>query len=259
MGKIYAGVSIVGDYPKFNWDADNADTDILALAKPSYGSTLVNGIPIMYGYEFKRKVSPSDMRIFRDYIKDNALIDYDVSQFVDYGIMHLDNMYNLRDLKVAVHPESKTGADLISLMSSYLMEYCDEAIVTDFGLIKELYQDVTFDAEKAKVALRRLGKPERMINQTIQNVEKQFDQLKKTDKLFEIKKFLPREIRIGFMDYLKFANDDERIAYENLQGVDVLVYDDLTTSGTTIGEMRRYLSAINPSNTLHSFVLLKQY
>lgn len=257
MESIYAGVTIKDFEPVFNWNADNESTDILRLAKPNYGEVLVNDIPIIYGYEFKQGTTKSDMKVFRDFIKANALVSEDVQQFVEYGILHLDYMFNLDNLGYAVHPQSRTGHDIIELMGNWIMEYSD-ATMSDFELIKEAYKNVTFDAEKAKTALRRRNMPEREIERVISEVVYRFDALKQTDKLFEIKMFLPREIRSGFLNYLKFADEDEKIAYEALQGVDVLVYDDLVTSGATLKEINRYLNAINPKNKLHSFVLLKQ-
>lgn len=257
MENIYAGVYIQNSRPVFNWSGDTPDLDILKLSKPRYGTALVSDIPVIYGYEFEHSANGRDKKIFRDFIKANALISEDVQQFVEYGILHLDYIFPLKDLGYAVHPQSRTGHDLIELMSNWIMEY-SQATMSDFELIKEAYQNVTFDADKARAALRKRNIPEREINESISEVLRRFEVLKQTDKLFEIKMFVPREIRAGFLNYLKFATDDERIAYEALQGVDVLVYDDLATSGATLREMNRYLNAINPNNRLHSFVLLKQ-
>lgn len=257
MENIYAGVSITNTKVIFNWTSDNANTDILKLAKPNYGEVLINDIPVIYGYEFTPRASSSDKKVFRDYIKSNALISENVQQLVELGILHLDYMFSLSNLGYAVHPQSRTGYDLVTLMGNWIMEYSD-ATMSDFELIKEAYQNVTFDAAKAKAALRKRNIPEREIDNIISDVTRRFNALKQTDKLFEIKMFLPREIRSGFLNYFKFATDDERIAYEALQGVDVLVYDDLATSGATLKEINRYLTAINPNNTLHSFVLLHQ-
>lgn len=257
MENIYAGVSITNAQPVFNWSGDN-DTDILKLATPKWGGTVINGIPVIYGYAFEPNAARSDMKVFRDFIKKNALISDDVQQFVEYGILHLDNYFNLDNVKYAVHPQSRTGHDLIELMSNWIIEYSQNAIISDFELIKEAYAHVTFDFNKARNALRGRGLPEREITAILEKVREKFNSLKQTDKLFEIKFFVPREIRSSFMDYFRFKSEDEKIAYTALQGVDVLVYDDLVTSGATLGEINRYLTAINPNNKLHSFVLLKQ-
>lgn len=257
MENIYAGVSIHNYKPIFNWDHDNAGLDILSLTRPDYGTALIADIPVIYGYEFKRNASNADKKVFRDFIKANALTSEDVQQFIEYGILHLDNIFNLENLGYAVHPQSRTGHDIIELMGNWIMEY-SHATMSDFELIKEAYQNVTFDAEKARIALRKRRFSEREIDRILGEVNRRFEVLKQTDKLFEIRSFLPREIRSGFMNYLRFATEDERIAYESLQGVDVLVYADLATSGSTLSEINRYLSAINPKNKLHSFVLLKQ-
>ena len=73
-----------------------------------------------------------------------------------------------------------------------------------------------------------------------------------------MKKFIPRQVREAFTDFLKFESKETEEVYHNLQGVDVLVFDDFLTSGSTIKEIIRYLKTINPSNTLTVFVLINQ-
>lgn len=73
-----------------------------------------------------------------------------------------------------------------------------------------------------------------------------------------MKRFIPKAIRSGFYDFLKFKTEKERKVYEALQGVDVLVYDDFLTSDSTVKEIIRYLRAIHDENSLTVFVLIKQ-
>jgi len=257
MTHIYAGIQIKNSRPEFNWNKDDKKNDVLYLAKPSYGIELIADIPVIYGYEYAKKRAFDEQKIIRDFIKSNADTSLDVFKFVETGIIHLNNMLPLDTIGYAVHPNSRSGKSLIDLMGDLLIDYSD-AIISDFELVKETYQNVTFDADKASEALRKRGLPERTIQDRINKTLKEFEEKKKTIEPFEIKLFTPRAIRSGFMNFLKFGSKDEELVYKSLQGVRVLIYDDVSTSGNTLHEMNRYLTAINPNNELHSFVLLKQ-
>ena len=73
-----------------------------------------------------------------------------------------------------------------------------------------------------------------------------------------MKKFVPRQVREAFTDFLKFESKETEEVYRNLQGVDVLAFDDFLTSGSTVKEIIRYLGAINPNNKLTIFILVNQ-
>ena len=77
-------------------------------------------------------------------------------------------------------------------------------------------------------------------------------------EVFKIKNYVPREIRTGFSEFLKFGNKEEANLYNSLQGKNVLIYDDFYTSGTTVGEVARLLKSIHEKNTLTIFTLVKQ-
>lgn len=106
--------------------------------------------------------------------------------------------------------------------------------------------------------MKRLITYKSNIDSSIKQLIDQFNRLKQSDEFFEIKNFLPREIRAGFLNFLKFSNNDEQRVYQSLQGVNVLIYYDLYTSGTTIAEMLRILNSVNPNNNLIAFILIKQ-
>lgn len=93
----------------------------------------------------------------------------------------------------------------------------------------------------------------------INRIKSVFDEHKGSLELFEMKRFLPASIRKYFTNFLKFSTEEEAKAYKALQGVNVLIYDDLLTRGATLLEAKRCLTAINPSNTLTCYVLIKQH
>lgn len=259
---IHAGVSIDDDSNVvFNWKSDSS-SDIVSLATDSSGEFDNNGIRFVYGYEFTSSANGSDKKIFRDYIKgisdSRALYSENIQEFVERAVLRFDERYTLSNFGATVYIEPSKLPSLVDIMSDCLWEYMNNTPDLDLRLIKEAYKNVEFDSEKASKALRDCGMTERRIQQTIKSTLEKFDDLKKSNELFQIKRFIPRPIREGFFNFLKFKTEEEKETYRSLQGVNVLVFDDLLTSGSTVNEIIRYLKAINDENTLTVFVLIKQ-
>ena len=145
-------------------------------------------------------------------------------------------------------------------MRGFLLDNVN-GLITDIQLVKEMYANVQFDVNEVRAALQnstyRRYRP-REIEQIIKETQDLMERFKSEGKLFKMKLHSPREVRSGFSNFLKFANEEERMTYEDLQGVEVLIYDDLYTSGATVREIIRLLRSINENNTLTVFVLIKQ-
>ena len=254
---IECGVFVDKDnVTRFNWTRDVMDRDLIWLKRPSSGYLTKDGVMIVYGYEYADPHYPKDkLHAFREFIKHPDYSTDDVEKFVINGINNFCKVSDMDNYSVLIGVPSKKKPSILDEMKSQLREICD--IYMSLDLVKETYKNVKFDEDKARTALSK-SKYDRDIDDTIEFIKEKFEALKKSNQLFEMKRFLPREIRVAFSDFLKFGSEQEREVYEELQGVNVLMYDDLFTSGSTLREMARYLRSINPTNTLTAFVLIKQ-
>lgn len=129
-----------------------------------------------------------------------------------------------------------------------------------FELAREPYARVEFNSEKAAQALRNtIGQDaighKRRIERDIQFNLNKFEQFKRSGGLFKAESFFPSALRAGFSNFLTFKTEDERKAYEALQGANILLFTNFMTSGTTVREAVRYLTSIHDENTLTVFVL----
>lgn len=258
---IYGGVSIQGDSIIFNWISDNRN-DVVKLAEDCSGSFDKDGIRYIYGYEYTEGSKRADRKVFRNYLKSLAptsdeLYDSNIDEFIERAVLRLDERCSLDSFGATVHVESPKIPALTDIMRGYLWDYMHNADF-DFELVKEAYENVQFNTAKAIQALIDSGKSRHMATKQVERVSLKFEQLKKENKLFQMKAFVPREIREGFTNFLKFKTEEEREAYEALQGTNVLIFDDFLTSGATVKEVIRYLKAIHDKNTLTVFILVKQ-
>lgn len=244
---------------KFDWSSDSL-SDIVHLVGDTSGEFDDDGVRYIYGYEFTDSATITQKAVFRDHIKGRsdpgALRSEDVYKFAERAVLRLDKRYPLKDFKATVHIEPSQSPALVDVMSERLSGHMNNACI-NFKLVKETYDHVEFDPEKAAGALREGGRSAYKTEHDIWFNLKRLEALKGSGELFKMDRFVPREIKKGFSGFLKFKTEEERKAYEALQGVNVLMFDDFMTSGTTAKEMIRCLRAIHDKNTLTVFVLMK--
>lgn len=260
ISPLYCGISINSeDRIQFNWERDSSE-DVLHLIQDTSGIVQDSDIAHFFAYTYSTRKSANIFRV-RQYLKHigktGDIYSEDVEEFVQQAIFKLDSAFSLDNFDVLVSTDSTSSPSLVDIMGSYLSEFCRKP-TKDLKLIKKCYKDVQFDAVKAYKALINSGYSSTNAKKSIQHNVKKFEELKKSGQLFQMKRFLPREIRSGFYDFLKFRTEEDRNLYLELQGANVLIYDDFLTSGSTIREIVRYLKSINNSNSLTVFVLVKQ-
>lgn len=258
---IFAGITITNDDKiVFDWDKDSLRA-VLKLATNTSGKFIQDGITYFYAYTWSDTATSYQTNRVRKYLKSlgdsKDLYSQDVEDFVELGVLKFDEFKSLKSFSILVGIEPSKFPSLVDVMNGYLMEYSQSPIV-DIRLVKNTYDHVEFDSKKAYKALLESGLTQPRAAREIQFTIRKFQELKASGALFEMKRFLPRAIREGFYNFLKFKTEEEKQLYMKLQGVDVLIYDDFLTSGSTIEEVVRYLKYIHNENQLTVFVLVKQ-
>lgn len=253
---LYEGVSIDSESNViFNFKKDNK-TDIINLDSDVSGQFNEDDIRYVYGYRYNQNATKQQRKIFRDYIKSGKRTA-DIEDFVEKAVIKLDVVQELKSFGALVSIKSSSYPSVISIIGNYLHSYMNPPFLT-FELVKQTYNDVIFNTDIAFEALIKAGWDTVDAEDEVTFINDKFNSLKEEGSLFQIKRFIPSEIRKGFSNFLKFKNDRQKLTYEKLQGVDVLIYDDFLTSGSTVKEVIRYLKSINPDNTLTVFVLVNQ-
>ena len=268
LKRIVSGVSFDIDNGqfKFDWTANDPDKDILLLNEDTSGVFDEDDVGYFYAYTYNPNAELNQIATFRralkseiSYSANNSLvIEDEVNDFVEDGVLRLDKFKRLRDFAVIVNVRPTKVNQLLDTMRGYIAQYVKSKHLR-LELIKRMHDEVQFDAAQARRVLSNSGNydPED-IESHIRRVTQRFELAKRKRKLFEMKHFAPEEIRHGFSNFLKFASAEHQRLYESLQGVDVLIYDDFYTSGATVKEIIRLLRSIHEDNTLTVFVLIKQ-
>jgi hypothetical protein len=245
------------------------DTDIIQLTTDTSGIKNIEGLTYYYGYEFNPKIkSKTDISKFRKALKHeftNSDVFYsdEAEDFVIDGIYQMDKYKSLNDFGVVISTASYYGENtLTGLMCKYVWEESrNDAEVVDLQLIKELAKNVTFNEQKADKALANTIKYKNPIKRrrAIEDLKREFEKAKKSNAIFKMKKYLPSVARVGFTNFLKFANEEEEELYKTLdEGTEVLICEDFITSGSTVKEIIRFLNSVNPNNKISVYVLINQ-
>lgn len=260
---IMCGVSVDTLHNKvtFNWNHDKMNSNIITLKQDCCGEYTNAGVKYIYGYSYLPSADESDKQYFRRFIKGKIFKDVwyreDVLDFIDHGVLNIERYIKFSDIGAIINIKSDSKISVTDIIGNYIDDYtkCKEY---GFHLLKQACEHITFDAELAYKALIDAGVSKANAERKVKIAQETFDDLKAKNKTFQMKFFSPRELRSGFMNFLKFKTQEEEDLYRTLQGVNVLVYDDFITSGSTLREATSYLTSINPNNQLIAFALVKQ-
>lgn len=241
---------------KINITKDKLHRDLILFNQNTSGKLWVGDVPVIYAYQYNPDCDSKDYTKFRKLIKHPKNVDH-IDEFVERGVLHMDRFAPLDgfDTIIRIRPTSKPSI-LDNILVCLLEQVSPHSISLE--LIKQTYDHVTFDADQAIADMIAAGFDEDYAYERVGEMSQLFEKLKSSGKLFQMKNFSPRPIRANFSNYLKFETDREAKVYAELQGANVLIYDDLLTSGATIKEASKYLTAINPMNSLTCFVLIQQ-
>lgn len=253
---------------KYDFDyTQDLDTDILHLLTDESGVKTANGLTYFYAYQFNKDADYKDIKEFRKLFKhkyNDPTYFYgdDVFDFIEIGMLHMDHFKKLESFDIVFmtdFSDIKTDG-VMAVLDSMLLEYTEGKFL-DVKLLKDTYENIKFDRNKAKKLLMQTEKYKEEVEaeKAIKSVERVFHNIKSKGELFKIKRFLPVLAREGFYNFLKFDTEEHKMLFESLEsGSEALICDDFVTSGFTIKEIKRYLHSINPNVNITVFVLIDQ-
>lgn len=255
--KVYAGVYIDNSGKlKINSIKDKMHRDLILFNQNTSGKLWVGSVPIIYGYQYNLNCDQKDYVKFRKLIKHPNNIEH-LDEFIERGVLHMDQFVPLDEFDIIIRIKPTSRPSILDNILVCLLDHVSHHTVT-LELIKQTYEHVKFDADQAIRDMIAAGFDEDYAYTQVGDMNILFENLKAKNELFQMKRFSPRVLRANFSNYLKFETEQEKQLYMDLQGKNVLIYDDFLTSGATLKEASRYLTAINPTNTLTCFVLIQQ-
>lgn len=224
----------------FDFSQDNKNDDILYLhfGKKLLKTKTIGGRVSYYSYKLNKTIDLKIRNQMLKLLKKDKLNDPEkYQQLLQKAVLGLKYHpeFNLKKINVIVYPQSSSflNNDLVS----HIYSSTQDTILINDGIIKNDLQYIDLDYDK--MAQYHLDP------KTIQNLKRQISKAK-VNGYFSIKNIVP-QYRKFVINFLKFNVNGEKIKAK-LYKSNILVVDDIVTSGTTFNEIDRILQGMLPEN-----------
>ena len=257
MGITY---DIVNQRFVFDFEHDGTE-DIVSLTGNGY-QVEAFGKCFYYGYEFAEQVDGALRSAFIKHVKfTEPLQDHpELTEFIKKAVDNLSHQINLYDYNLVVMPESSSKVN--QYMLRYIYRFA-QPMLHSMELVKALPSSISFDMKAYEKQylddVLENGSPrytEAQKAEVRQSINQMLDLIHKKDYFTIAKDVKKSRMRPYMMHFLKFANKADEELCMGIRKQNVLVIDDVTTSGSTLGEILRTLRILNEDNEITIFSLI---
>ena len=244
----------------FDFEHDGAE-DIINLMGDGY-QVKAFGRCFYYGYEFSEQVDGNVRSAFINYVKfaKNLQDNPDLTDFIKNAIDNLNRKINLYNYNLVVMPESSSKVN--QYMLRYIYRFAQPTL-RKMELVKALPANISFDmdayTEQYLDDVLEDGRPrytEAQKEEARQSINKMLDLIHQKDYFTIAKDVKKSRFRPYMMDFLKFSSEADKKLCASIRPQNVLIIDDVTTSGSTLNEILRTLRILNEDNEITIFSLI---
>lgn len=244
----------------FDFEHDGVD-DLVCLTGNGYEIEAF-GKCFYYGYEFSNQVDGATRSAFIKYVKfsEPLLSHPELTSFIKKAVDNLSHQINLYDYNLVVMPESSSKVN--QYMLRYIYRFA-QPMLHSMELVKALPASISFDMDAyEKQYLNDVlenGRPrytEVQKDEVRKSIGQMVDLIHQKDYFTIAKDVKKSRMRPYMMHFLKFANREDEELCKGIRKQNVLVVDDIATSGSTINEVLRVLRILNEDNNITIFSLI---
>ena len=244
----------------FDFEHDGAE-DIVNLTGDGY-QVKAFGKCFYYGYEFSNQVDSHVRSAFINYVKfaKDLQENPDLTVFIKNAIDHLNEKINLYDYNLVVMPESSSKVN--QYMLRYIYRFAQPTL-RKMELVKALPSNISFDMDAYQEQylddVLEDGRPrytEAQKEEAKKSINNMLELIHQKDYFTIAKDVKKSRFRPYMMDFLKFASETDERLCASIRQQNVLIIDDVTTSGSTLNEILRTLRILNEDNEITVFSLI---
>ena len=233
----------------------NAPGDLIYIENPQLYQSVHNNNIYYFGYRFNEDVASTDRTEFIHSVKqigDNALTDDQLEQFIKRPLKYLDQQVNLYDIDCIVYPRSNRSP-LVSKMLRCINDMTShETNRCSFELVKQVPTNIGFDFDAFEMDHGDEPGYQNMVKHVKEVLLPKLHQL----DYFSIAQSVKSKYRHYITGFLDFENPEDIEKFAKLQGANILVVDDINTTGSTLHEILRILGKINNKANIYVYTLL---
>ena len=244
----------------FDFEHDGKE-DLVSLTGSGY-QVEAFGKCFYYGYEFGEQVGGAMRSAFIKYVKFTEPLQEhpELTQFIKKAVDNLSSQINLYDYNLVVMPESSSRVN--QYMLRYIYRFAQPTL-RKMELVKALPASISFDMDAfAQSYLEdelENGRPrytEAQKDEVKQSIGQMLELIHKKDYFTIAKDVKKSRFRPYITQFLRFATKDDEELCTKIRQQNVLVIDDVTTSGSTLNEILRVLRMLNEDNEITIFSLI---
>lgn len=251
---IYAGVRKV----EKGYDTDysyNYPADIVDIVEPQLYTSLHNNDIYHFGYTFNSSADSSARTEFIHAVKqlgDNPLTDNQLEQFIKRPLKYLNEKINLYKIDCMVYPLSQRSPLVskmircINDMTSHEMHRCS------FQFVKQTPTSIGFDFE----SFESDHGADPGYRDMLKYIKKDLVPKLRALDYFSIARDVKSKYRPYITGFLDFKDQESADKFARLQGANILVVDDINTTGSTLHEILRKLGEINDNSNIFVYTLI---
>ena len=244
----------------FDFGHDGVE-DIVSLTGNGY-QVEAFGRCFYYGYEFAEHVDGTVRSAFINYVKFSGPIqdNPDLAMFVKKAVDNLSHQINLYDYDLVVMPESSSKVN--QYMLRYIYRFAQPTL-RKMELVKALPTNITFDMDAFEqqylddvLENGRARYTDAQKEEVRQSIEQMLNLIHKKDYFTIAKDVKKSRFRPYMMQFLRFASKADEDLCATIRNQNVLIIDDVATSGSTLNEILRTLRILNEDNAITIFSLI---
>lgn len=244
----------------FDFEHDGND-DIISLTGSGY-QVEAFGKCFYYGYEFSDQIDGATRSAFIKHVKFSEPLqdNPDLTSFIKKAIDNLCHQINLYDYNLVVMPESSSRVN--QYMLRYIYRFAQPTL-RKMELVKNLPANISFDMDAYEEQylndVLENGRPrytKEQKEEAKQSINQMLELIHKKDYFTIAKDVKKSRFRPYMMQFLKFNSKADEELCATIRKQNILIIDDIATSGSTLGEILRTLRILNEDNNITIFSLI---